>query len=291
MVKTIENEILMRKINVFCNENKEIKASKTCISAGDLVNILKDYYEELYEMFDEDSEFYQELLDEINSLISPDYVSVLKMKNSKINFNQIRLIVRDSLGKIIDHNYKLRGIKCDNIRVAICQNVSAIKLDIHENYELKPIVVCRDIEAGQLHLAKGSNNNERLLEQIRGKLVNIFDVIDSFRATMPRPSTDDDLGDEAFSDEALTNGNKYVIEFANEIFKGKVEVLANGKVNYSLSLCLEDKEYELTKTIRVEEIMSKIPIDVLELKDPIKSIIIASFEKEYTIVNGEVKAI
>ncbi|MDE5629970.1 MAG: hypothetical protein K2I70_00065, partial [Bacilli bacterium] len=182
-------------------------------------------------------------------------------------------------------------IKCDKIKVAICQNVSAIKLDIHDNYELKPIVVCRDIDAGQLHLAKNSNNNEKLLEQIRGKLVNIFDVIDSFRATMPIPKEEDIIDDRIFSDETVDNDNKYIIEFDEELFKGKVVVLANGNVNFSLLLCVDDQEYELSKTIRVDEIMSKIPIDVSELKDPIKSIVYASFEKEYAIVNGEVKAI
>lgn len=291
MTKMMENDIFVRKINIFCNENKEIKASKNCISAWDLVNILKDYYHELYDIFDEESAFYQELLDEINSLISPDYVSVLKRKNSTLTFDKIRLIVKDGLSKIIDHNYNLRGIKCDDIRVAICQDISAIKLGIHENYELKPIVVCRDIEAGQLHLAKASNNNEKLLEQIRSKLVNIFDIIDSFRATMPVPSEGDTIDNDSFSEDAFANGNRYVIKFDHDLFKGEVEVLANGKVNYSLVLNLENQEYELAKTIRVDEIMSKIPIDVLELKDPIKSIVFASFEKEYRVVDGEIKVI
>lgn len=291
MAREIENDILLRKINCFCNEKKEIKASRTCISAWDLVNILKDYYRELYDMFDENSNFYQELLDEINSLISPDYISVLNKRVGSYTFNQIRLLVKDSLFKIIDHNYNLRGIKCDSINVAICQEISAIKLSIHENYELKPIIVCRDIEAGRLYLAKDSNNNEKLLEQIRTKLVNIFDVIDSFRATMPRTSANNEITDASFSEEFVTNGNKYEIEFDNEIFKGKVEVLSNGKVSYSLKVSSEDKEYELSKTINVEEIMSKIPIDVSELKDPIKSIVFSSFEKEYMVVDGEVKAI
>lgn len=291
MAKEIENDILVRKINWFCNDNKEIKASKESISAWDLVNILKGYYKELYDMFDENSSFYQELLDEINSLISPDYVSVLNKRMGSYTFNQIRLLVKDSLFKIIDHNYSLRGIKCDSISIAICQEISAIKLSIHENYELKPIVVCRDIEAGRLYLAKDSSNNEKLLEQIRTKLVNIFDIIDSFRATMPRTSDSNDINDASFSEDFVTNGNKYEIEFDNETFKGKVEVLSNGKVNYSLVIYSGDQEYELSKTINVEEIMSKIPIDVSALKDPIKSIVLSSFEKEYVIIDGEVKAI
>ena len=58
MTKTIENVLLVSRVNIFCNENKEIKASKSCISALDLINILKAYYQELYDIFDEESELY-----------------------------------------------------------------------------------------------------------------------------------------------------------------------------------------------------------------------------------------
>lgn len=290
MTKSIEKEILVRKINYFCNERKEIKASTTSISAWDLVGILKDYYQELYDLFDEESPIYQELLDEINKIISPDYISVLKKKNSSFSFSQIRLIVKDSLIKIIDNNYKLRGIKCDDIKVAIGQNVSAIKLSIHENYELKPIVICRDIEAGQLYLAENSYNNEQLIDKIRCELVNIFDIIDSYRATIPRLA-DININEDVFDASLVNNGNKYVIEFDDDAFKGRVEVLYNGKINYSLMLKSESEEYELSKTIRIEEIMSKIPIDIASLKDPIKSIILSSFEKEYSVPSREIKVI
>lgn len=290
MTREVGNDILFRKINGFCNEKEDIKASRACISAWELINILKEYYQELYDLFDENSVFYQELLDEINSLISPDYISVLDKRGSSFSFSQLKLLVRDSLVKIIDNNYKLRGIKCDDIKIAICQNVSAIKLSIHENYELKPIIVCRDIEGGQLHLAKTSCNNEKLLEKMRSKIVNIFDTIDSYRATMPKVSMNDDIDEESFSDDVIINGNKYEVEFENELFKGKVEVQTNGKVNYSLAIYSDDQEFELSKTISVAEIMSKIPIDVASLKDPVRSIVLSSFEKEYMVINGEIKA-
>lgn len=287
MAKDIENDIIGRKINCFCNSNKDIKATKQEISAWDLVNILKEYYQELYDMFDENSEFYQELLDEVNTLISPEYVSVLKKKNSSFKFSQIRLLVRDGLAKIIDQNYKLRGIKCDNIKIAIRENLSAIKLDIHENYELKPIIICRDIEANQLHLAKNSCNNERLLEHMRGKIANIFDDIDSYRGTIPRPSNDNDITLESFNDDE--SGNKYEVDFEDDTFRCQVEVFSNGKVRYFLFIKLDDAEHELSHTINVEDIMMKIPINIEGLKDPVKSIVIASFEKEYNIMSDRVK--
>lgn len=288
MTRDVENDTLERKINAFCNANKEIKATKVCVSAWDLVNILREYYQELFDMFDENSEFYQELLDDINTLISPEYVSILKRRNSSFKFSQIRLLIKDGLAKIIDQNYRLRGIKCDGIKIAIREDISAIKLDIHENYELKPIIVCRDIEANQLHLAKDSNNNERLLEQMRGKIANIFDAIDSYRGTIPKPSNDCDINLESFNeDESL--GNKYEVSYENEDFICHIEVLGNGKVNYSLIIKVDDKEYEISKAIRVDEMMMKIPINLEGLMEPIKSIVIASFEKEYNIMSDSMK--
>lgn len=282
---------LKMKVNTYCNDHKSVKLSKESISIADLITILKEYYQELHDLNDPKSEAYKDILDEINSIISPEYAAVLKKRRSNVNVGKIRKIIMHGISVIGSPRHKNR---CTGIKVCIKREICAILLDIYEQGERKPIILCRDIDAGRVHLAKDSHNNERLLDMIRSKIVNIFDIVDSYRATLPRSEDSSEITEEIINNHNVYDGDYFEVPFLNPLFKGNIRVYGSGDVTLDMEVLVGDEFKDIYKVLdkdTIANILERTSLDIPELKDPIKSIVLASFEKEYNVVNGEYRLV
>lgn len=292
-MKNINKEELKRRINSYCNEHKPINITTESLSVADLVMILKDYYQELVDLNDPKSDAYKEFLDEINGAISPEYAAVLKKRKSDANVGKIRSIIMHGLSIFGSpwHNMKNR---CAGMKVCIKHEICGILLDVYEQGQRKPIILCRDIDAGRIHLSKDSNNNERILEIMRTKIVNIFDIVDSYRATLPKSDDTREITEEIINSDDVNSGSFYEVPFANELFKGSIRVLPNGKVTLHTEILIDGEYqdvYQVLDANTISDILDRIVIDMPVLKEPIKSIVLSSFEKEYNVVNGEYRLV
>lgn len=289
----IKNDVLTKKINYYCKDKHPIKVTSTSLSVANLIIILKDYYQELYNMFDTNSNFYKALLEEVNNILYPKYAYILKKKQSDFSIVSIRKMVKNGISMISHPMRYFNRIRCDNICVCIRQDTYAVMLDIYEKGEEKPIIVCRDIDNEQLYLAKDSCNNEKLLELMYSEFVNIFDIIDSFRATLPKQSSNSQINRDTIENADSFDKFFYEVPYSDEIFKGSVKVYANGAVVNSLELIDSDGNASVitSEIVNIDEILERISIDISKLENPIKSIVLSSFEKEYNVIEEEYKTI
>ncbi len=291
-MKSARFDELNRKISNYCFEQKIIDISVNSLSVADLLTILREYYQEIYDIYDHNSEFYKNFLNEVNNALFVE--QVLKTRKGGQGLEKIRQMVRQGLFSMGKPWQNLNKNRCQDFYVCIKQNVCAIMLDIYEKGQARPVIVCRDIEGGQLYLAKGSNMDTNLLERMRPELLNIFDIVDSYRGTLPESANDLVLTEEIIRKDDIYEGRYYDVPFGNELFAGVVRVYANGKVEFDLKIVAQDEKVNVSQVLsssNVENILKRICVNMDDLKEPIRSIVLSSFEKEYYVTKEGIKKI
>lgn len=277
-----------QKVMDYISKTEDVLEDKDTISAYSLYSILKDYYADLDVVMGADSEELKALIENINEFIANDYKKVVGTKKS----NKIASGIDKLLGHIKDNkSMENVGKRYLNIRFYIRQDTTSAVLEVLEDNKYKKVIINRDLASDDIYYGENSMEDYEVVDFIYDGLIRLFDVIDSYRDSLPE-QIDADLALDDYACRPYEYA-KYSAPIKSEMITGEIFVNSNGYVDFDINLTRENNQYHyinsysknLKDLIRRENIalLKKVAVDVNSLEEPLKGIVIASLANDVNI--------
>lgn len=267
-----------QKLIDYINNTDDVLENKNTISAYSLYGILKDYYADLSGIMDSESEELKELVEQINAFISNGYQKVVSSKKS----NKLMSGIENLLGKIKDSKQNdMMAKRYLGIRFYIRQDTTSAVLDVLEDNKYKKVILNRDLASDELYYGENSLEDYEVIDFAYDRLMDLFDVIDSYRDYLPE-QIDSDIALDDYACKPYEYAT-YSTPISSEMVRGEIFVNSNGYVDFDMNITRENNQYHyinsysrsLKELIRDKsmDLLKKVEVDVNTLEEPIKGIV------------------
>lgn len=283
---TQNNEVLnglynkaLTRVRSYIETEEDVVDTKDTISAYNLYNIVKGYYEPLESVMSAESEELEDIIADINEYLNGEPKKVINFRRS----NKLTDGINDLLGKISGNGKSISGKTYLNIRFYIREDSTSAVLEYVEEGKHKKVVICRDLVSQDLYYGKSSSTDYDVVDHIYTRLIGAFDLIDSYRNKLPE-QVDTDISYDDFACKPYEYA-RFSVPFANDFLQGEVYVNSNGYVDTDVNLAGEAGYTRIdtyTKSVKALinenklDILRKIPVKVSTLEEPIKDIVESS---------------
>lgn len=270
-----------QNVSDYISNTDDVIENKDTISAYSLYSILKDFYADLAGIMDAESEELKELVEAINAFISNGYQKVVSSKKSNKLMNGIESL----LLKIKDSKQnEMMAKRYLGIRFYIRRDTTSAVLDVLEDNKYKKVILNRDLASDELYYGENSVEDYDVIDFAYDRLMDLFDLIDSYREYLPEQiDTDIALDDYACKPYEYAT---YSTPIASEMVTGEIFVNSNGYVDFDMNITRENNKYHYINSYsrslkelireRSTELLKKISVDVNTLEEPIKEIVVAA---------------
>ena len=267
-----------QKIMDYINQKEDVAEDSKTISAYSLYSILKSYYDGLDIAMSTESSELKELIEKMNNYIANGYTKVVNIKKSnKLAGGITKLFDKIKESKQVDVMNK----RYLNLRFYIRRDTTSAVFDVLDENKYKKVIINRDVSSQEIYYGEHSMEDYEVIDFAYDKLISLFDIIDSYRSTLPE-QIDADLVLDDYACRPYEYA-KYSAPIASDIITGEIFVNSNGYVDFAIDLTRENNRYHyidsysksLKELIREKSIdlLKKISIDVESLQEPIRGVV------------------